>query len=65
MGEEITIHDVYRTHRLGKHKLENNVPKPIIVKFARIMLGVGFSKLKGNIKEKCEYYRKSHKEESN
>ena len=32
LGEEITIHDIDRTHRLGKRKLDNNVPRPIIVK---------------------------------
>ena len=31
LGEEITIHDIDRTHRLGKRKLDNNVPWPIIV----------------------------------
>ena len=35
LGEEITIHDIDRTHRLGKRKLDNNVPRPIIVKFTR------------------------------
>ena len=35
LEEEITIHDIDRTHRLGKRKLENNVPRPIIVKFTR------------------------------
>ena len=32
LEEEITIHDIDRTHRLGKRKLDNNVPRPIIVK---------------------------------
>ena len=32
-GEEITIHDIDRTHHLGKRKLDKNVPQPIIVKF--------------------------------
>ena len=35
LAEEITIHDIDRTHRLGKRKLDNNVPRPIIVKFTR------------------------------
>ena len=35
MGGEITIHDTDRTHRLGKRKRENNVPKLIIVMFTR------------------------------
>ena len=52
MGEEITIHDVYRTHRLGKHKLENNVPKPIIVKFARYNVGSRIFKTKRKYKGK-------------
>ena len=26
LGEEITIHDIDRTHHLGKRKLDNNVP---------------------------------------
>ena len=26
LGEEITIHDIDRTHLLGKRKLDNNVP---------------------------------------
>ena len=34
-GEEVTIHDIDRIHRLGKRKLDSNVPRPIIVKFAR------------------------------
>ena len=33
LAEEITIHDIDRTHRLGKRKLDNNVPRHIIVKF--------------------------------
>ena len=35
MGEEINIHDIGRAHRLGKCKLENNVPRPIIDKFTK------------------------------
>ena len=31
LGEENTIRDIYRTHHLGKHKLDNNVLQPIIV----------------------------------
>ena len=34
-GEEVTTHDIDRIHRLGKRKLDNNVPRPTIVKFAR------------------------------
>ena len=35
MVEEITIHDIDRTHHLGKRKLDNNVSWPIIFKFTR------------------------------
>ena len=35
LGEKITIHDIDRTHWLGKRKLDNSVPRPIIVKFTR------------------------------
>ena len=35
LGEEITIHDIDRTHHLGEQKLDNNVPRPIVVKFTR------------------------------
>ena len=35
MEEEIAIHDIDRTHRVGKRKLNNNVTRPIIIKFAR------------------------------
>ena len=35
MGEEITIPNIDRTHRLAKFKLDNSVPQPIIVKFRR------------------------------
>ena len=35
LGEEINIHDIDRTHRLGKRKLDNNVLRSIIVTFAR------------------------------
>ena len=35
LGEEIANHDIDRTHRLGKRKLDNNVPRPIIVKLTR------------------------------
>ena len=34
-GGEITIYDIDRTHRLGKRKFGNNVPRPVIVRFAR------------------------------
>ena len=32
LGEVIANHDIDRTHRLGKRKLDNNIPRPIIVK---------------------------------
>ena len=35
LGEEITIHDIDRIHLFGKRKLDNNVPRPITVKFTR------------------------------
>ena len=35
LGEEITNYDIDRKHCLGKRKLDNNVPRPIIVEFAR------------------------------
>ena len=46
LGEEITIHDIDRTHRLGKRKLDNNVPRPIIVKFTSTTFAIEFLKLK-------------------
>ena len=53
MGEEITIHDIDRVHRLGKSKLDNNVPRPIIVKFARYNFRNRiFKTKKKNLKEK-------------
>ena len=35
LGEEIIIHVIDRTHRLGKRKLDNNAPRLIVVKFTR------------------------------
>ena len=35
MAVEITIHDIHRTHRLGKRELDNNVSRTIIAKFTR------------------------------
>ena len=35
LGEEITIHDIDRTHLLGNWKLDNNVTRPVIVKLTR------------------------------
>ena len=34
-GAEITIYNIDRTHHVGKRKFGNNVPRPVIVKFAR------------------------------
>ena len=52
LGEEITIHDIDRTHRLGKRKLDNNVPRPIIVKFTRHNFHNKIFKTKKKLKEK-------------
>ena len=66
MREEITIHDIHRTHRLGKRKLDNNVPRPITVKFTRYNIRSGIFKTKKKLKKKKhEHYIKSRKEESN
>ena len=52
LGEEITIHDVDRTHCLGKHKLDNNVPQLIVLKFTRYNFSNRIFKPKKNLKEK-------------
>ena len=52
LGEEITIHDIDRTHRLGKRKLDNNVPRPIIVKFTRYNVRNRIFKTKKKLKGK-------------
>ena len=52
MGEEITIHDIDRTHRLGKRKLNNNVPRPITVKFTRYNVHDRIFKIKKKLKGK-------------
>ena len=46
LAEEITIHDIDRTHRIGKRKPDNNVRQPIIFKFTRYK--IEFLKLKRN-----------------
>ena len=51
LGEEITIH-VDRTHCLGKHKLDNNVPQLIVLKFTRYNFSNRIFKPKKNLKEK-------------
>ena len=37
LGIEIKEDDLDRSHRLGKPKRKDNKPRPIIVKFARIL----------------------------
>ena len=55
-----------RTNRLGKLKLDNNVPQLIIVKFAKYNVRVRIFKTKKNLKGKqIEHYGKSYKDESN
>ena len=49
---EITIHDIDRIHRLGKHKLDNNVSRPIIVKFVRYKVRNRIFKTKKKLKGK-------------
>ena len=53
LAEEITIHDIDRTHRLGKGKLDNNVPRPIIVKFTRYNVRNRVFKTKKKLKGKA------------
>ena len=52
LGEEITIRDIDRTYRLGKRKLDNNVPRPIIVKFTRYNVRNKIFKSKKKLKGK-------------
>ena len=52
MAEEITIHGIDRTHRLGKRKLDNNVPRPIIIKFTRYNIRNRIFKTKKKLKGK-------------
>ena len=52
LGEEITIRDIDRAYRLGKRKLDNNVPRPIIVKFTRYNVRNKIFKSKKKIKGK-------------
>ena len=53
LAEEITIHDIDRTHCLGKRKLDNNVPRPIIVKFTRYNVCNRIYKTKKKLKGKA------------
>ena len=50
--KKITIHDIDRTHRSRKRKLDNNVPRSISVKFARYNVRNRIFKTKKNLKEK-------------
>ena len=52
LGEEITIHDIDRAHRLGKRKLDSDVPRPIIVKFTRCNVRNRIFKTKKKLKGK-------------
>ena len=52
LGEEITIHDIDRAHHLGRRKLDNNVPRPIIVKCTRYNVRNRNFKTKKNLKGK-------------
>ena len=63
LGEEITINDINKRNRLGKRKLDNNVPRPIINKFVSETFVIGFSNL--NKRKNREHYGKSNKEKSN
>ena len=59
LAEEITIHDIDRTHRLGKRKLDNNVPRPIIVKFTRYNVRNRIFKTEKKLKGKAVSITKS------
>ena len=58
LGEEITIHDIDRTHHLGKRKLDNNVPRPIVLNLQGTTFAIEFLKVKRNLKEKLSALRK-------
>ena len=53
LREEISIHDTDMTHRLGKRKLDNNVPRPTIVKLTRYNLYKRIFKTKKKLKGKA------------
>ena len=55
----ITIHDIDRTHRLGKRKLDNNVLRPIIVKFTRYNVRNRVFKTKKKLKGKAVSIKES------
>ena len=50
LGEEITIHNIYRTHRLGKRKLMFH--DPLLLNLQVTTFAKEFLKLKRNLKEK-------------
>ena len=50
LGEEITIHDIYWTHRLGKRKLTFH--DPLLLNLQGTTFAIEFLKLKRNLKEK-------------
>ena len=52
MIEEITIHDIHRTHVLRKRKIDNNVQRPINVKFAMYKIRNRIFKTKKKLKGK-------------
>ena len=55
---KIIIYNIDKTHHLGKHELDNKVPQPIIVKFAKYKVRSSVFKTR---KKTCEYYRKCYK----
>ena len=52
LGEKITIHDIDRTCCLGKRKLDNSVPRPIIVKLTSYNVPNRIFKTKKKLKGK-------------
>ena len=59
LEEEITIHDIDRTHRLGKRKPDNNVPRPINVNFTKYSVCNRIFKTKKKLKGKTVSITKS------
>ena len=57
--EGITIHDIDRTHRLGKRKPDNNVPRPINVNFTKYSVCNRIFKTKKKLKGKTVSITKS------
>lgn len=62
MVGEITIHDTDRMHCLGKHKLNNNVLQPIIVKITSYKVRRSIFKTRNKLENITE---NSYKEETN